>query len=51
LIEGCCSRFECRIADRHDGGDHDILLGEVLSFERFDRAPLVYHGGRYTNLG
>lgn len=47
LLDGCAARFECRMAFRHDGGDHEILVGEVLRFAHFDRAPLIFHGGRY----
>jgi len=47
LFEGCVARFECRNANRHDGGDHLIFIGEVARFELFDRPALLYHGGRY----
>jgi flavin reductase (DIM6/NTAB) family NADH-FMN oxidoreductase RutF len=43
--------FECRRTAVHDGGDHHILIGEVLraSFdERMD--PLLYFRGRYRRL-
>lgn len=47
LFEGCVARFECRNANRHDGGDHLIFVGEVARFELFDRPALLYHGGQY----
>jgi 3-hydroxy-9,10-secoandrosta-1,3,5(10)-triene-9,17-dione monooxygenase reductase component len=47
LIPGCVSRFVCRIRERHDGGDHVILLAEVEQFETADQAPLLYLRGRY----
>ncbi len=48
LLDGCAARFECRTAYRYAGGDHEIFVGEVVLFEHFGRAPLVYHNGRYA---
>ena len=30
------------------GGDHEIIVGEVLDFSDFKRAPLVFQGGNYA---
>ena len=49
MLEGCSARFQCRTAFQYEGGDHVIFLGEVLSFDRCDAAPLVFHGGRYAH--
>ena len=45
------SVFECRRAAVHDGGDHWILVGEVVkaSFES-GLDPLLYFRGRYRRL-
>jgi 3-hydroxy-9,10-secoandrosta-1,3,5(10)-triene-9,17-dione monooxygenase reductase component len=48
LLDGCAARFECRTAYRHEGGDHEIFVGEVLKFEHFDRPPLVFQKGGYA---
>ncbi|MEM7615575.1 MAG: flavin reductase family protein, partial [Pseudomonadota bacterium] len=32
LIEGCSARLECAHSAGHDGGDHLIVVGEVLRF-------------------
>lgn len=50
LIDGCAARFECRHAAQHDGGDHLIVVGEVLRLERSDAAPLLYYRGAYSEL-
>lgn len=50
LLSGCSARFECRTTYRYDGGDHVIFVGEVVSFQSFDRAPLVFHSGKYGLL-
>lgn len=48
LLDGCAARFECRRAHLYQGGDHMIIVGEVLTFERFDRPALAFHGGKYA---
>ncbi len=50
LLRDVCARFECRNTIRHDGGDHRVYIGEVLSFARTERAPLIYFGGAYRQL-
>ena len=49
LLDGCAARFECRTAFRHEGGDHVIFVGEVLSFEHWEREPLVFRRGRFAH--
>lgn len=49
LLRGCTARFQCRTAFQYQGGDHLIFVGEVLSFDRRDSAPLVFHGGSYAH--
>lgn len=47
LLEGCAARFQCRIAFRHEAGDHYILVGDVEAFDHDGHAPLAFHSGRY----
>ena len=49
LLDGALATFECRTVAAHDGGDHTVLLGEVLglSVPRPDGSPLVYYRGKY----
>ena len=43
--------FECATHAVHDGGDHAILIGQVVRFARRDAgAPLVFFKGRYSAL-
>lgn len=51
LLDGAAASFSCRSAFRHEGGDHIILIGEVLAYEQTERAPLLYARGRYRRLG
>lgn len=40
--------FECAAHAQHDGGDHTIVVGQVLSFETAKHgAPLVFAQGQY----
>ena len=50
LLDGCAARLQCRTQRIYDGGDHIILLGEVVSFEQGDATPLLFHAGRYARL-
>jgi len=51
LIENALAHLECRIAERIDGGDHIIVIGDVVAGERLrDAEPLLFYGGRYARL-
>lgn len=45
--------LECRTRAVHDGGDHSIVVGEVLGFgvPNEDGGPLIYYRGGYWRLG
>jgi flavin reductase (DIM6/NTAB) family NADH-FMN oxidoreductase RutF len=51
LLEGCAARLECAHAAAHDGGDHLIVVGEVLRVTESERPPLLYYRGAYRTLG
>ena len=46
-IAGALCRLDCRVRSLLPGGDHQIIVGEVMSIERRDGAPLVFHAGRF----
>ena len=48
LLEGCTARFECSHAAGHDGGDHLIVVGEVLRISACKKPSLLYYRGDYT---
>lgn len=50
LLDGCTARFECRHDSAHDGGDHLIVVGEILRIAEADLPPLLFHRGRYGTL-
>ncbi len=50
LLDGAVAHLECRTVTRHPGGDHTILVGEVLSTAVHDGDPLLYYRGGYGRL-
>jgi len=40
--------FQCKTRHLYEGGDHVILVGEVIDFETRDEAPLLFHAGSYA---
>jgi len=43
--------FDCQMHQRHDGGDHLIIVGKVEHFEQHSMAdPLLFFGGRYRQV-
>ena len=49
LLDGALSTVECRTWATHPGGDHMVVIGEVLALAtpRPDLPPLIWHRGRY----
>lgn len=50
VLQGCSAAFECRTYARHDGGDHEIFLGEVLRHQSSQMRPMLYAKGRIGGL-
>lgn len=50
LLEECSARFECSHAAGHDGGDHLIVVGEVLRISASDKPSLVFYRGEFTGV-
>lgn len=44
------AHFSCATHAVHLGGDHHIIVGEVLGFECGDAEPLVFFAGGYRGL-
>ena len=54
ILDGALAALECRTYAVHPGGDHTILIGQVLSVAgpaaSEVRGPLLTHAGRYRRL-
>ena len=51
LLQGAAAIFECHTRHRNYGGDHIILIGNVERYTHSERAPLVFHRGKYASMG
>ena len=53
LLHGVVVALECRIVDRHEGGDHTIFVGQVEAADSRGDAgfePLLFYRGRFSRL-
>lgn len=52
LIDGALATLECHIWARYDGGDHELIVGEVigLALPAPDASPLLYFRSGYRAL-
>ena len=44
------AHFTCAAFAVHPGGDHHIIVGEVLQFESVEADPLIFYSGGYRAL-
>ncbi len=53
LLDAVLAWADCRLELVHDAGDHEIVIGRVLSLgePRSDTGPLLYYGSEYRRLG
>lgn len=52
ILDDALAAMECRTVAVHDGGDHSIVVGEVVgvSEQRQGGNPLLHYAGRYRRL-
>jgi flavin reductase (DIM6/NTAB) family NADH-FMN oxidoreductase RutF/DNA-binding MarR family transcriptional regulator len=49
LFSDCAAQFECKTWNIYDGGDHLIIVGEILNYRQEESlVPLVFAGGSYA---
>ena len=48
LVKNSLAWFDCKKWNYYSGGDHQILVGEVTSFDSFELEPLTYWNGQIT---
>ena len=53
VLDDALAALECRTTAVHDGGDHSIVVGEVLAVTepRAGGGPLLHYAGQYRRLG
>jgi flavin reductase (DIM6/NTAB) family NADH-FMN oxidoreductase RutF len=47
VIDGSLAYAECILKDTAQGGDHVILMGEIVDGDAHEAEPLLYFRGRY----
>ncbi len=51
ILHDALAKFECRIRHTYEGGDHIIIVGEVVRFEYDPNGkPLVYWRGKFQPM-
>ena len=50
IIDGVIGYVECKITQCHDGGDHTIVVGEILAASATGDRPLLFFKGKYQRL-
>jgi flavin reductase (DIM6/NTAB) family NADH-FMN oxidoreductase RutF/DNA-binding MarR family transcriptional regulator len=49
LLENCAAQFECKTWNVYEGGDHLIIVGEVIDYRHEQlTSPLVFSSGSYA---
>jgi flavin reductase (DIM6/NTAB) family NADH-FMN oxidoreductase RutF len=50
VIDGAIAWAVCEVRELHAGGDHTIVIGEVVELGVGEGEPLLYYEGRYAKL-
>ena len=50
ILDGVVASLECQTWKVYEGGDHIIIIGQVLAHKHHDKAPLIFANGQLTTL-
>lgn len=50
ILDGVVASLECQTWKVYEGGDHIIIIGQVLVHNHHDKAPLIFANGQLTAL-
>lgn len=50
VFGGCLAHLECRLWAQYNGGDHEILVGEVISMAAGEGDPMLFFRGQFPLL-
>lgn len=51
VLKSALATLECQVEDRILSGDHEIYIGRVMRMNQKDGDPLVFHKGKFAQLG
>lgn len=50
ILDGALGYIECKITQCYEGGDHTIVIGEVVNAQASGERPLLFFKGKYSRL-
>ncbi|HZD39304.1 MAG TPA: flavin reductase family protein [Terriglobales bacterium] len=50
ILAGVIGYVECRMTEWHEGGDHTIIVGEIVNARASGGRPLLFFQGKYQRL-
>lgn len=50
VISDSLAVIQCKTYKVYEGGDHEIILGEVVDFASTEQKPLVFYCGQFTEI-
>jgi 3-hydroxy-9,10-secoandrosta-1,3,5(10)-triene-9,17-dione monooxygenase reductase component len=50
ILNGVIGYVECVVRESHDGGDHTIIVGEIMNANASGERPLLFFRGKYQRL-
>ena len=50
VLDGVLGYFDCKVTERYEGGDHIILVGEVVDGDVNEGQPLLFFKGQYASI-
>ena len=51
MVEGAALNIECKVVKVVELGDHTMFVGEAIEATASEKEPLLYHGGKYFEVG
>jgi flavin reductase (DIM6/NTAB) family NADH-FMN oxidoreductase RutF len=51
VLEDALAWLDCQVTEVHQGGDHSIVVGEVVACDSQEGEPLVFFRGGYHGIG
>lgn len=50
VLRHALARLSCRVHERHQMGDHLVIVGEVMDFDAEEGDSLTYYRGKYSRI-
>lgn len=50
ILQGSLAYLDCKVKNLYEGGDHTIVVGEVLSANSLPGNPLLFFQGKYSEI-